>query len=110
MVLYRDKKITQSAIQEIMEELGRTTDALLKAKIEVRVFDVMQSYNANELHIEMRFRDFKEWSDSDLENYHKQVMSMLDGVLNKHNLAIAYSFYIVPTTPPRSMWDQGRVK
>lgn len=109
MVFYKDKSVKAEAAEEIMQVLADVTDEILKAKIEVRVVEpVLQSPNANAVHIEVRFRDFGEYGDQQLEQYHDKVMAAIGEALKKHQVDCHYSFYIVPSMPPRSIWAQGR--
>lgn len=110
MVLYKDKKIPAEIADDISSELARITDEMLKGKIEVRTIEPVGSYNANPIHLEMRFRDFAEWPDSELEKYHKSVMELIGRILEKKEIACAYSFYIIPSMPPRSKWAQAESK
>lgn len=108
MVLYKEKSISLDVTEAISKELADLTKADLDAAIEVRVVDVVQSHNANDIHIEMQFRDFKQWSDKRLEEYHAKVMSKIGDVLSAHDVKCAYSFYIIPSNPPRSIWAQNK--
>lgn len=108
MVFYKDKSIEPEAAQEVMEALANVTSAELDAKIEVRVVEPVLSFNANKVHVEMRFRDFGEYTDKMLEEYHTKAMAAIGAALKKHNVACQYSFYIVPSMPPRSLWAQGK--
>ena len=107
MVFYKDKSITAEAAQEVMQALADTTSSVLQAKIEVRVVEPVQSFNANDIHIEVRFRDFGEYKDDDLQRYHDEIMAAIGQALKKHGVKSQYSFYIVPSLPPRSIWAQG---
>jgi methionine synthase II (cobalamin-independent) len=106
MVMYRDKIIDDKVCADVAEAIAQLSDKLLNAKIELRVLDTTYAYNSNKLHLEMRFRDFNEWSDSQLEDYHQQVMDILGDTLKAHSVKCGYSFYIIPSIPPRSIWSQ----
>ncbi len=108
MVFYKDKTIPTTAANDVIQELADITEAELQAKIEVRVVEPIQTYNANEVHIEVRFRDFGEYTDQVLQNYHDRIMAGIGKALKKHKLTCQYSFYIVPTMPPRSIWAQNK--
>ena len=108
MVFYKDKIIPLLVASEISEELAVVTDAVLKAKIEVRILEPIYMFNANEIHIEVRFRDFNEWSNKQLEDYHGKTMKMIKKILQKHKIKCQYSFYILPSMPPRSIWTQEK--
>jgi hypothetical protein len=109
MVLYKDKDIPLAVVKVVIKEIALVTHELLDAKIEVRVVEPVYRFNANEIHIEMRFRDFGEWSNAKLEAYHSAVMEQGVKVLREHKVLCAYSFYIIPTTPPRSLWAQVKI-
>lgn len=108
MVLYKEKNIPVKICASIANELARVTDNLLGAKIEMRVIETVYTYNSNEIHVEMRFRDFNEWSDQKLNNYHNEVMKCIGKVLKTNKIKCSYSFYIIPSTPPRSIWEQNK--
>lgn len=110
MVLYKEKSIPNAVAADISTTTAAITHDLLDAKIEVRVIEPVYAYNANEIHLEMRFRDFGEWTDEKLADYHEEIMSNLGEVLRSHHIKCTYSFYIIPSTPPRSMWAQGTTK
>lgn len=108
MVFYKDKGIPDAAAEAVIQEIADLTRTDLDAKIEVRVLEPKFSFNANEVHIEMRFRDFDEWTDEQVTQYHQKVMAGIGRVLKKHKASCQYSFYIIPTMPPRSLWAQGK--
>jgi hypothetical protein len=108
MILYKNKSVSVKITDAMSLAIAKVTDELLKAKIEVRVLEPVSAYNANEIHLEMRFRDFGEWDDKQLENYHRSVMQVIGAVLKKHEIKCSYSFYILPSTPPRSIWAQAK--
>jgi hypothetical protein len=66
MVLYKEKSIDLVVTEELMQAVAGVTDKELSAKIEVRVIEPVQTFNANGLHLEMRFRELNEWTDSEL--------------------------------------------
>jgi hypothetical protein len=107
MVLYKDKSISNEVVAEMANALAAATQKRLKAKIEVRALEPVYRFNANEVHIEMRFRDFGDYTDEQLEHYHSEVMTKLGDILKKHKVICSYSFYILPSLPPRSLWAQG---
>lgn len=107
-VFYKDKSVPHGAAEEVMRELADATSSMLDAKIEVRVIEPVQSLNANAVHIEMRFRDFGEYSDKQLQQYHQKAMAAIGEALKKHDVKCQYSFYIIPSMPPRSIWAQER--
>ncbi|HUD11718.1 MAG TPA: hypothetical protein VMS08_04875 [Candidatus Saccharimonadia bacterium] len=109
MVLYKDKRISLSVAAQVTKTLADVTKAELGAPIEVRIVEPVDTYNANELHIEMGFRDFGEWTDKQLENYHASVMKQIEVTLRAEHVACAFSFYIVPSMPPRSLWAQTKL-
>lgn len=109
MVLYKDKSIATAVSEGIAEAVAAVTDKELKAKVEVRVIEPVTSFNSNEIHLEMRYREFMEWSEQQLASYHKAVMAAIGEVLKSENIKCAYSFYILPSTPPRSIWAQDKV-
>lgn len=106
MIFYKDKNIDISVAKAIAESLAKVTKQTLDASIEVRVVEPQYTYNSNEIHVEMRFRDFDEYSDKRLEEYHSIAMETVGQVLKKKGIKCQYSFYIIPTQPPRSMWSQ----
>ena len=109
MMLYKDKKIPVDVAIKVADLLATMTSEKLNAKVEVRVVEPIYSHNANELHIEMRFRDFGEWSDKQIADYHDAVMQAIGNTLKEQGVKCAYSFYIVPSKPPRSMWAQEKL-
>jgi hypothetical protein len=109
MIFYKDKKVTAAAAQDVMQVLADVTARELQAKMEVRVVEPVMSLNANAVHIEMRFRDFNEWTDETLQSYHEKMMAKIGEALSSHDFHGQYSFYIVPSMPPRSIWSQGKV-
>ena len=109
MVFYKDKSISDKVAADVTQAVADVTDVVLDAKIEIRVIEPTQSFNANEVHIEMRFRDFKEWDDEALQQYHDRIMTAIGDVLKSHAVSCQYSFYIVPSLPPRSIWAQNKV-
>jgi hypothetical protein len=108
MVFYKDKSIPGEVAADVTQALADVTSAVLDAKMEVRVVEPVQSFNANEIHIEMRFRDFMEWDDDALQQYHDKIMAAIGDVLKSHGVSCRYSFYIVPSLPPRSIWAQSK--
>ena len=108
IVLYKEKEIPTKVTTEIATSLAALTNEMLKAKIEVRVLEPVDSYNANEVHLEMRFRDFGEWSDDQLSTYHKAAMDLIGRVLASAGIRCSYSLYILPSDPKRSIWDQAK--
>lgn len=108
MVLYSAKDIPVAVIADISKGVATLSTELLDASIEVRALQPVYAYNANEIHLEMGFRDFGEWSDERLADYHMQVMAKLGEVLSAHKLHCSYSFYIVPSAPPRAIWAQDK--
>lgn len=108
MVLYKEKSIAATVAADICQKLAAITKALLQAKIEVRVLEPVSAYNANEIHVEMRFRDVNDWTEDDLQHYHSEVMDGIKYVLKEHGTKCSYSFYIIPSLPPRSIWSQQK--
>lgn len=110
MVFYKDKNVPLEAAKDVMKALSEVTDEVLAAKIEVRVVEpVLLSANANPVHIEVRFRDFGEYTDEQLQLYHDKAMTAIGDGLRDYKLRGKYSFYIVPSMPPRSIWAQGEL-
>jgi hypothetical protein len=109
MIMYKDKSVSDNVCEPIAHAIAQITDSLLDAKIELRIVETIFAFNANEVHIEMRFRDFGEWSDRQLEDYHKKIMASLGDILKEHHISCSYSFYIIPSVPPRSIWSQDKV-
>ena len=109
MILYETKPFPSAMLNEIAQSIASLTKEQLDAKIELRVVQTVFAYNANEIHLEMRFRDFGDWTNEQLTDYHVAVMSKLGNILSRHKITGSYSFYIIPSTPPRSIWDQGKV-
>ncbi len=107
MVLYQTRPFPEEVLEDIAHSLASLTNKQLSSKIELRAVQTTYSFNANEIHIEMRFRDFGEWSDKLMADYHAAVMKELGNIFNKHAIECAYSFYIVPSAPPRSIWGQA---
>jgi hypothetical protein len=110
MVLYKDKSISVRTAEAISQAVADVTNEKLKAKIEVRVIEPVASFHPNEIHLEMRYREFNEWSDEQIEDYHQSVMVVIGKVLADNDVDCAYSFYILPSAPPRSIWAQGKSK
>ena len=108
MVFYKDRVISTAVAAEIAEEIAKETKTLLNAAIEVRVVEPVYSFNANEIHIEMQFRDLNDWDEKQLASYHKAIMASIENVLKANNIHCQYSFYIVPSQPPKSIWAQGK--
>jgi hypothetical protein len=108
-VLYETREFSRNFLDDLTQSIAEFTAGQLAAKIEVRVVQTVYAYNANELHLEMRFRDFGDWTDEQLAKYHAAVMTKIGDTLGKHGESAAYSFYVLPSVPPRSLWDQGRV-
>ena len=111
MVLYKDKKIPLTIADDIATKTAKITHELaVDSAIEVRTLEPASTFNANEIHLEMAFRDFGDWSDEQLADYHEKVMSIIGAILKRHKLEAAFSFYILPTQPPRSIWAQSSTK
>lgn len=108
MVLYKGQKINVSVTESIARALADVTKQQLDAAIEVRVVETVYAYNANEIHIEMQFRDFGEWTNEQIATYHEAVMGVIGKELKQAGVVCAYSFYIIPSTPPRSIWAQDK--
>jgi hypothetical protein len=108
MVMYKDKSIPGDVSAAISEELARITQNLLKAASEIRVVEPVQAFNANEVHIEVRFRHTNEYPNELLKKYHEAVMFGIDAVLTQHDVKCAYSFYIIPTLAPPAIWGQAK--
>jgi hypothetical protein len=110
MVLYQTREFPKEVLEGIANLLASVTHDQLDAKIELRALRTEYSFNANEIHIEMRFRDFGEWSSDQLTQYHETVMTQLSDVLRQHDFEGAFSFYILPSNPPRSLWAQAKIR
>jgi hypothetical protein len=108
MVLYKDKDIPAAVAESLAEEMAAVTQDLLDAKIEVRAVEPVYRFNANEIHVEMRFRDFGDWSDEQLKTYHEAIIKCMGEVLDRQGVGCTYSFYIIPSVPPRSIWAQAK--
>jgi hypothetical protein len=108
MVFYKDPSISLEAAQHITQALAKITKEILDAAIEVRVIEPEYTFNSNEVHIEVKFRDFGEYSDEKLATYHQSAMDKIGDSLKKHSIKCSYSFYIIPTPTPRSMWAQAK--
>ena len=108
MVLYKDKSVPTSVAHDVSDALGRITREKLGESYEVRVIEPVAAYNANPVHIEIRFRDFGAWSDQFLSDYHKELLDAIGQVYKAHGLHEQYSVYILPSLPPRSLWSQGQ--
>jgi hypothetical protein len=106
MVLYKDKSVPLVAAHDMSDALGRITREKLGESYEVRVIEPVASYNANPVHIEIRFRDFGTWSDQLLADYHKEALAAVGQVFKSHGLHGQFSVYILPSLPPRSLWAQ----
>lgn len=109
MVFYKEKQIPTEIATKISEEIAQATKSLLNAAIEVRIIEPLATFNANEIHIEMQFRDFNEWDARQLEKYHNEIMELIGKILKNNTLHCSYSFYIVPSNPPKSIWAQNKV-
>jgi hypothetical protein len=108
MIMYKAKSIPNDVSAAISEELSKVTRNLLKEAIEVRVIEHVQVYNANELHVEVRFRNTSQYSDELLQKYHEAVMFGIDAVLTQQDIKCAYSFYIIPSLAPPAIWGQAK--
>ncbi|MEK7571605.1 MAG: hypothetical protein AAB553_05005 [Patescibacteria group bacterium] len=108
MVFYKDRDIKASIAEDVTKEVAETTQKLLAAKIEMRIIEPVATFNANPIHIEMQFRDFGDWSEKQLEDYHAEIMKSIGKVLKKNKITTQYSFYILPSLPPRSIWAQEK--
>lgn len=108
MVFYKDKSVSLDVAEQVSKGLAKVSKEILDAAIEVRVVTTEYAYNANEVHIEVRFRDFAEYSDDKISTYHDAVMKEIGLILKANKVACRYSFYIIPTMPPRSMWAQAK--
>jgi hypothetical protein len=109
MVLYKDPRISLNIARAVMKMLAQTSREMLDTAIEVRVVEPLASHNANELHVDMHFRDFGDWSDELLADYHAAVMRQFYALLVERNIKCAYSFFIFPSDLPRSIWGQEKL-
>ncbi|HUD11854.1 MAG TPA: hypothetical protein VMS08_05565 [Candidatus Saccharimonadia bacterium] len=109
MVLYKDKSVPLAAAKDMSDALGAITREMLGESYEVRVIEPLAAYNANEVHIEIRFRDFGTWTDELLADYHARVMKQIKAVFTRHQLKGQFSVYLLPSQPPRSIWSQDTV-
>ena len=106
VVFYKDKKISDDVARRIINVLAEVSKDSLKAAIEVRVVEPVISYNANEIHLEMSFRDLGEWSVDQLKAYHHEVMADIKQLLLAAGVKCAFSFYITPQPSPPAIWEQ----
>jgi len=109
MVMYKDKSVTDAASTDIMQALSAATRELLDSASEIRVIEPLTARNANIVHIEIRFRDFGDWPDKLLADYHESLMARIKQVFETHHMRGQFSVYILPSLPPRSIWSQTKV-